>query len=189
MSSTSVRETAEAAKRASRSLASLDEAKRNSVIQSMASALERSATELFTANQQDMQCATSRSPDDALPASTLSRLKLTESKLREMTEQIRSVAALPDPLNRQLDAIELDDADPYTSHSRGMTKSGLHLEKRSVPLGVLAVIFEARPDAVTQIASLAVKSGNAVILNLVVKSRTRRRRLFACCEMLLQAKV
>ncbi len=111
-----------------------------------------------------MQCATSRSPDDALPASTLSRLKLTESKLREMTEQIRSVAALPDPLNRQLDAIELDDADPYTSHSRGMTKSGLHLEKRSVPLGVLAVIFEARPDAVTQIASLAVKSGNAVIL-------------------------
>jgi glutamate-5-semialdehyde dehydrogenase len=81
-----------------------------------------------------------------------------------MVEQVRSVAALPDPLNRQLDAIELDDEDPYTSHSRGMAKSGLHLEKRSVPLGVLAVIFEARPDAVTQIASLAVKSGNAVIL-------------------------
>jgi glutamate-5-semialdehyde dehydrogenase len=67
-----------------------------------------------------------------------------------MGEQVRSVAALPDPLNRKLDAIELDE--------------GLNLEKISVPLGVLAVIFEARPDAVTQIASLAIKSGNAVIL-------------------------
>lgn len=164
MSASSVREIAEAAKRASRSLASLDEAKRNRILEAMASALEQSATELFTANQQDMQHATARGTDDALPASTLSRLKLTDARLREMVEQVRSVAAIPDPLNRQLDAIELDDADPYTSHSRGLSKSGLHLEKRSVPLGVLAVIFEARPDAVTQIASLAIKSGNAVIL-------------------------
>src|ERR1700761_3624369 len=150
MSVASVREVAEAAKRASRSLSSLDEAKRNRVLEAMASALEQSATDLFTANQKDMQCAASRSETDALPASTLSRLKLTDSKVGEMTEQIRSVAALPDPLNRKLDAIELDQ--------------GLNLEKISVPLGVLAVIFEARPDAVTQIASLALKSGNAVIL-------------------------
>jgi len=150
MSSPSVRETAEAAKRASRSLASLDEARRNHVLEAMASALEQSAAELFAANQQDMRSATSRSADDALPASTLSRLHLTENKLREMAEQVRSVAALPDPLNRKLDAIELD--------------KDLNLEKISVPLGVLAVIFEARPDAVTQIASLALKSGNAVIL-------------------------
>lgn len=150
MSAPGVRETAEGAKRASRSLASLNEAKRNRVLEAMASALEQSAAELFTANQQDMQCATSRSADDALPASTLARLKLTDSKLREMVEQVRSVAALPDPLNRKLDAIELDQ--------------DLNLEKISVPLGVLAVIFEARPDAVTQIASLAIKSGNAVIL-------------------------
>ncbi len=87
---------------------------------------------------------------DALPKSTLARLELSEQKLREMGEQVRSVAALPDPLNRKLDAIELDE--------------GLELEKISVPLGVLAVIFEARPDAVTQIASLAIKSGNAAIL-------------------------
>ena len=150
MSNASVREIAEAAKRASRSLASLDEAKRNRVLEAMAAALERSASELFTANQQDMRCATERNADDALPASTLSRLKLTDDKLREMVEQVRSVAALPDPLNRKLDAIELDE--------------GLNLDKVSVPLGVLAVIFEARPDAVTQIASLAIKSGNAVIL-------------------------
>lgn len=150
MSPSSVREVAEAAKRASRSLASLDEAKRNRILEAMASALEQSAAELFAANQQDVQCATSRSAGDALPASTLSRLHLTDTKLREMVEQVRSVAALPDPLNRKLDAIELDQ--------------DLNLEKISVPLGVLAVIFEARPDAVTQIASLALKSGNAVIL-------------------------
>lgn len=150
MSTASVREIAEAAKRASRSLASLDEAKRNRVLEAMAAALDQSAFELFTANQQDMRCATERNADDALPASTLSRLKLTDDKLREMVEQVRSVAALPDPLNRKLDAIELDE--------------GLNLDKVSVPLGVLAVIFEARPDAVTQIASLAIKSGNAVIL-------------------------
>jgi glutamate-5-semialdehyde dehydrogenase len=150
MKASSARETAEAAKHASRSLASLDEATRNRVLEALASALEQSAAELFTANRQDIRCATSRSADDALPASTLSRLQLSEGKLREMVEQVRSVAELPDPLNRKLDAIELDE--------------GLNLEKISVPLGVLAVIFEARPDAVTQIASLAIKSGNAVIL-------------------------
>ena len=150
MSAASVREVAEAAKRASRSLASLDETQRNRVLEAMASSLEQSATELYTANRQDMESAATRSAEDALPVSTLSRLKLTEVKLREMVEQVRSVAALPDPLNRELDAIELDE--------------GLNLEKITVPLGVLAVIFEARPDAVTQIASLAIKSGNAVIL-------------------------
>jgi glutamate-5-semialdehyde dehydrogenase len=150
MSASGAREIAEAAKRASRSLSSLDEAKRNRVLEAMASALEQAASELVNANQLDMQHAASRGGDDALPASTLSRLKLTDGKVREMVDQVRSVAALPDPLNRKLDAIELDE--------------GLHLEKISVPLGVLAVIFEARPDAVTQIASLAIKSGNAVIL-------------------------
>jgi glutamate-5-semialdehyde dehydrogenase len=150
MSASSVREIAEAAKRASRSLASLDEEKRNRVLEAMASALEQAAADLFAANQEDMQAATAPTVDDALPASTLARLQLAEGKLREMVEQVRSVAALPDPLNRNLDAIELDE--------------GLHLQKVSVPLGVLAVIFEARPDAVTQIASLAIKSGNAVIL-------------------------
>ncbi len=150
MSSGTAREIAESAKRASRSLTSLEEAKRNRILAAMASALEQSASELFAANGEDMRRASARSPEDALPASTLARLKLNDAKLREIAEQIRSVAALPDPLNRKLDAIELDE--------------GLNLEKISVPLGVLAVIFEARPDAVTQIASLAMKSGNAVIL-------------------------
>jgi glutamate-5-semialdehyde dehydrogenase len=74
-----------------------------------------------------------------------------------MVEQVRSVAKLADPLGRELDATELDDAG-------GVAAGGLRLQKVSVPLGVLAVIFEARPDAVTQIASLALKSGNAVMM-------------------------
>ena len=143
--SLSTRETAEAAKLASRILAPLDEAARNAALEAMAKALEAASAELLAANAED-SCA----EDEGLAPATRARLKLDAAKLTEMIEQVRSVAALPDPLGRTLDAIELDEA--------------LNLEKISVPLGVLAVIFEARPDAVTQIAALAIKSGNAVIL-------------------------
>jgi len=141
---------AEAAKSASRVIAPLDEATRNGALEAMATALEAAAADLFAANAEDLQIAATMSGDEKLSPATLARLKLNEAKLREMVEQVRSVKSLPDPLGRALDAIELD--------------SGLDLEKISVPLGVLAVIFEARPDAVTQIAALALKSGNAVIL-------------------------
>ncbi len=146
----SSREIAIAAKSASRLLAPLDAARRNVALEAMAVAVGSAAAELMAANAEDLAVAASRSGDEKLSPATISRLKLTEARLREMVEQVRSVKALPDPLGRALDEIELD--------------RGLELEKISVPLGVLAVIFEARPDAVTQIAALAVKSGNAVIL-------------------------
>jgi glutamate-5-semialdehyde dehydrogenase len=136
---------AEAAKKASRMLAGLDEAKRNAALEGMAFALAGATAELLQANAADVGGAC-----EELNAAILARLKLDEPKLVEMSEQVRSVARLPDPLGRVLDAIELD--------------RGLEMTKISVPLGVLAVIFEARPDAVTQIAALAIKSGNAVIL-------------------------
>jgi glutamate-5-semialdehyde dehydrogenase len=144
------REVAQAAKSASRILAPLDEARRNAALEAMAIAVESATAELMAANARDLEVAASMSGAEKLSPATISRLKLTDAKLHEMIEQIRSVKALPDPLGRALDEIELD--------------KGLDLEKISVPLGVLAVIFEARPDAVTQIAALAVKSGNAVIL-------------------------
>lgn len=143
-SSLSTRAIAEAAKAASRVLAPLDEAARNAALEAMAKALEGASEELLAAS------ADSCAEGERLSAAMLARLKLDSAKLREMVEQVRSVAALPDPLGRRLDAIELDEE--------------LNLQKISVPLGVLAVIFEARPDAVTQIAALAIKSGNAVIL-------------------------
>ena len=145
----SAREVAEGAKRASRVLSTLDEARRNAALEAMAVALEGAGAELIAANAEDVAAAGSME----LAPATLARLKLDEAKLQEMVEQVRSVAALQDPLGRVLDAVELDDAD-----------GGLRMQKISVPLGVLAVIFEARPDAVTQIAALALKSGNAVIL-------------------------
>jgi glutamate-5-semialdehyde dehydrogenase len=128
----------------------LDEATRNAALEAMAVAIEDAGAELFAANTKDLELAQSFSGAETLSPATLARLKLNEAKLREMAAQVRSVSALPDPLARTLDAIELD--------------AGLNLQKVSVPLGVLAVIFEARPDAVTQIASLALKSGNAVIM-------------------------
>ena len=137
-------EMALAAKQASRSLASLDGTARNAALEAMALAIESAGTEILAANEEDVRAAVSIVP------ATLARLKLNPAKLHEMVEQVRSVAALPDPLGRTLDAVELD--------------AELDMQKISVPLGVLAVIFEARPDAVTQIAALAIKSGNAVIL-------------------------
>ncbi len=191
-------EVAAAAKRASRILAPLSAVIRNAALEAMALALEASAETLLAANREDLALAESRPAAEQLPAATLARLKLDAPKLREMIDQVRSVAALPDPLGRQLDAIELDDEDPVptfatttktglnpeskghdfsraniTAKERGALApevntaapaAGLTLEKLSVPLGVLAVIFEARPDAVTQIAALAIKSGNAVLL-------------------------
>ena len=181
-SNTDVRAIALQAKAASRCLAPLSEQTRNAALEAMASAADSARTELFAANAEDLRIAETMSGADALSPATLSRLKLNEAKLQEMVEQIRSVAALPDPLGRVLDAIELDDSNPVVQTEqqipfgsdrqknyrqkdhRQNQMTGLHLEKISVPLGVLAVIFEARPDAVTQIAALALKSGNAVIL-------------------------
>jgi glutamate-5-semialdehyde dehydrogenase len=151
------RAVAEGAKHASRILAPLSTDKRNQALEAMADALVTNAEALIAANAEDLRLAEDAA--EQIPASMLSRLKLNAGKLAEMVDQVRSVAALPDPLGRTLDAIELDDADPLAGSAHG-----LHLTKISVPLGVLAVIFEARPDAVTQIASLALKSGNAVLL-------------------------
>lgn len=157
-----VREMAAAAKEASRALASLSESGRNAALEAMAAALTKATEKLLAANARDLQRADGLNGDDALPAATRSRLTLSEAKLTEMIAQVRSVAALPDPLGRTLDAIELDNEDP-AGFARGAAQ-GLRLVKTGVPLGVLATIFEARPDAVTQIVSLAVKSGNAVVL-------------------------
>jgi glutamate-5-semialdehyde dehydrogenase len=157
----STQEVAQAAKAASRVLAPLDEARRNKVLEAIAVAIEAASDELLAANAEDMSIAESLHGAEALPSATLSRLKLNEAKLLEMVEQVRSVSALPDPLGRVLDAVELDDKD---SQGVANTSRGLTMQKISVPLGVLAVIFEARPDAVTQIAALALKSGNAAIL-------------------------
>ncbi|HEY5330215.1 MAG TPA: gamma-glutamyl-phosphate reductase [Acidobacteriaceae bacterium] len=170
MSEHTVHETAKAAKSASRALALLSEERRNAALEALAVALEEAHHELLAANAEDHAAATTMERNGELSAAAVARLKMDKAELAEMVKQVRAVAKLADPLGRKLGAIELDDAGPQgsvepMSQKRDMGHpGGLYLEKVSVPLGVLAVIFEARPDAVTQIAALALKSGNAVIL-------------------------
>ena len=148
--SEAVRALAQAAKQASRCVASASIEQRNQALEEIARGLERSMAEILEANAQDVAEAKPAFERGELSKALLDRLKLSAGKLQAMIEGVRAVIALPDPVGRVLDRIELD--------------SGLDLEKVTCSLGLLAVIFEARPDAVTQITSLAIKSANSVIL-------------------------
>lgn len=148
--SSEVRLLAEQARRAARAIAPMSLAQRNASLTAIAEALVKQQHALLAANAEDLHLADALVATGDLSPANRARLGLTTAKLEEMAAQVRAVRELPDPLGRRLEAMELD--------------RGLDLEKRSVSLGVLAVIFEARPDAVTQISALALKSGNAVIL-------------------------
>ena len=137
---------ASAVRRSAMALGQLDDAARRAALLAMADALEAAQAEIVAANQADLEAAASDGLADALVA----RLKLDAGKLQGAIEGVRQVAQLADPIGvRQLHT-ELD--------------TGLVLERLSVPLGVLGVIFEARPDAVMQIAALAIRSGNGALL-------------------------
>ena len=112
--------------------------------------IEERRLEILVANGRDCLDAARAVEEGQMSRAMLKRLKTDERGVAEMAARVRDVAALPDPLGRELAATELDD--------------GLTLRKVSCPLGVVAVIFEARPEVVPQVASLALKSGNAVIL-------------------------
>ncbi|MHB8867780.1 MAG: glutamate-5-semialdehyde dehydrogenase [Thermoleophilia bacterium] len=127
-------------------LSALSTTARNAAIEAIAAALEASAPDILAANVADRQAAEA----DGISSSLYSRLKLDDTKLRGEIAGVRDVGRLPDPVGARQIHRELD--------------AGLVMERVAVPVGVLGVIFEARPDAVIQISSLAVKSGNAVIL-------------------------
>jgi glutamate-5-semialdehyde dehydrogenase len=127
-------------------LGQLGDGERRAALQAMADALAADAEAILAANAADLEAAAA----DGLAPALVARLKLDAAKLDSGIEGVRQVAELPDPLGvRQLHRA-LDD--------------GLVLERLSVPLGVVGVIFEARPDAVMQIAALAIRSGNGAIL-------------------------
>jgi glutamate-5-semialdehyde dehydrogenase len=147
---TPVIEIARSAKAASRVLAALPTPAKDDALEAIAAALESNAAAILTANAADVAAAEPLVRTGELSQALFQRLLLNEDKLRVMIEGVRAVRQLPDPSGRILERTILAD--------------GLTLEKVTVPLGVLAVIFEARPDAITQIGALAIKSGNAVIL-------------------------
>jgi glutamate-5-semialdehyde dehydrogenase len=147
---TPVIEIARSAKAASRLLSTLPTVAKDEALEAIAAALEANASAILAANSVDVAAAEPLVRTGELSQALFQRLLLSEDKLRVMIEGVRAVRQLPDPSGRILDRTLLAD--------------GLTLEKITVPLGVLAVIFEARPDAITQIGALAIKSGNAVIL-------------------------
>ncbi len=144
------KEIARTAKEASLKIADLSDDIKNTALLKIADKIEEAKEEIFEANKQDLKDAESLVKSGEITKSTFNRLKLDDNKLRDMIQGIRDIAKLPDPINKKLLVRELDE--------------GLTLYKISCPIGVLGIIFEARPDVIAQISSLAIKSANAVIL-------------------------
>ena len=137
---------AQNAKIAALKMAQISSDLKNEVLLKIAENIEFNKQKIFEANEQDITFAQENNISSAL----LGRLKLDENKLRDMVQGVKDVAKLDDPINKILSATELDE--------------GLILKKISCPIGVLGIIFEARPDVISQISALAIKSSNVVIL-------------------------
>ena len=149
-SEASVAAIARRARMASRALAKLSLQERNQVLLAAAKAIEDGSKRILEANARDCAAAEPDVVAGKMSSAMFARLRVTENGVAQMAAQVREVARLADPLGRRLAATELDD--------------GLVLYRESCPLGVIGVIFESRPDVVPQLASLALKSGNAAIM-------------------------
>jgi len=145
-----VAEVARAAKVASRLLASVPGPRRDAALRAAASAIEERKLEILAANEQDCNAAIRAVESGTMSRALFERLRLSERSIAQMATGVREVAALSDPVGLTLAVTELDE--------------GLTLYKESCPIGVIGIVFEARPEIVPQIAALALKSGNAVIL-------------------------
>ena len=130
---------AKQAKNASLEMAELTTEVKNKALLKIADALEENKSQIFEANKTDLEQA-----KDSVTPSVFNRLKLDENKMRDMIQGIRDVVKLEDPIGKTLLARQLDE--------------GLNLYKVSCPIGVIGIIFEARPDVIAQISSLAIKS-------------------------------
>ncbi|MFP4362224.1 MAG: glutamate-5-semialdehyde dehydrogenase [Spirochaetia bacterium] len=156
-----VREQAELAKKSSFLLATTLKEVRNASLIRAAQLLEDNITQVLTENAKDLEAA----EKTGLAGPLLKRLKLSEQKVKKMAEGLRSISLLDDPLGRRSVKRELD--------------AGLVLERVSVPIGVIGVIFESRPDALVQIAGLCMKSGNSVLLKGGKEALYSNRILFS----------
>lgn len=137
---------AQAAKQAAAKLAVTSTAVKNAVLLAMAAALEAQQSEILAANERDMTAAAAK----GMKSSMLDRLKLTAERISGMADGLRQVAGLADPVGNVIDGKTLPN--------------GLHITKIRVPLGVIGIIYEARPNVTADAAGLCLKSGNAVIL-------------------------
>ena len=160
------------AKEASLKIADLSTEIKNKALIKIADEIEASKSEIFDANKKDLIEAEKLVETGKLNKSTFNRLKLDENKMRDMVQGIRDIAKLEDPVNKKLLVRELD--------------SDLTLYKVSCPIGVLGIIFEARPDVIAQISSLAIKSANAVILKGGKESINTNKKILAVINSALE---
>jgi glutamate-5-semialdehyde dehydrogenase len=151
-----------ATRRAARTLARLPGYERNSILVRAADFITARSAEILAANLRD--CDAFAASGDASPA-LAKRLKTSEDGVKEMAKRVRDVAALEDPLGSVLSTTELDNR--------------LILQKAPCPLGVIAVIFESRPDVIPQVGSLAIKTGNGLVLKGGVEAKLTNRVLAA----------
>lgn len=158
-------ETAKNAKEAALKMQNLSTALKNSALKAIADALEANKKSIMDANALDLANGKKLVEIGKLSQAVYNRLKLDENKMRDMIAGVNDVIALDDPINECLLARELDE--------------GLNLYKVSCPIGVLGIIFEARPDVITQISALAIKSSNAVILKGGEEASETNKAIFA----------
>ncbi len=155
-----IKEEARRMKLAAPALAASTNEARNAALEQIALALEAHREEIFAANAKDLAAA----DENGVTGATRKRLKFDDGKLRDCISGLRQLETLADPLNKITLARELDE--------------NLTLYRATVPIGVIGVIFEARPDALVQIASLCVKSGNCAILKGGKETANTNRVLF-----------
>ncbi len=141
-----VADLARAAKAAARTLRILSSAVKDQALEAMAAALEARREEILTANRRDLEALDPATTSEAF----IDRLKLDEGRIGQMAQGLREVAALPDPVGE------------VTSTWR--RPNGLLIERQRVPLGVIGIIYESRPNVTADAAGLCLKAGNAVIL-------------------------
>ena len=140
-----MKEMLESARAAKGEVAGLSTEQKNAALNAMADALIAGQTEILDANALDMASA-----KEHISPVMLDRLKLTKERIAGMAQGIREVTALPDPVGRVLQ-----------THTR---EDGLEIQKVSVPMGVIAIIYESRPNVTSDAAALALKSGNVCVL-------------------------
>ncbi|MDS0260118.1 glutamate-5-semialdehyde dehydrogenase [Haloarcula sp. S1CR25-12] len=150
MTETATHEQVERAGTAALRLANVETARRDAALAEIADAIRANSEAILAANDRDVEAAEAMLAEGEYTQALVDRLKLDEGKLESIAGMVESVAEQEDPLGKTLAARELD--------------ADLELYKLSVPIGVVGTIFESRPDALVQIAALALKSGNAVIL-------------------------
>jgi glutamate-5-semialdehyde dehydrogenase len=142
----SITEVCAAAQRASRDLATLGSTVKNAALEAIAVALTDATADILEANARDLELG----GENGLAPALLDRLALDEGRIAEMTAGVRAIAALPDPVGEVIDGSTFPN--------------GLRMRRVRVPLGVIAVVYEARPNVTIDAAALCLKSGNAVVL-------------------------